>query len=381
MQCVLISHCESTAEVELTPDGTSFSRLRHQLWSALWPSLALVCELNKRAAASKSKLIVSSKTQNRGFAEAPMLPGISYYLSRFYRKDELVWRLGLYGVCAPLGGAFGGLLASGLLRIGGIGSVQGWQQIFLVECVNISLQDANRQISDDENDDCAPSRGLVTIVIGFLAYAFLPEAPNTARWLNAEEKELAVARVVSEQVDSNVLLDDIQGFKIWNNIFETQTLVLAAQFLLSNITAQGVAIFTPTIVATIFPDKNDIHKNLLSVPPYAAGVVANILLPWLSMKSKVRSPFLVFEAVLLVSVSLFSVARMFCFLAMARADFPPCFQRWLCVGCAPDIVCLRNLTFPLFFAPDAMFVGSSNGHVRYGASHVVMFAAFPWPSL
>lgn len=60
-----------------------------------------------------------------------MLPGIAYYLSRWYRKSELAFRLALYIVTAPLAGAFGGLLASGILKLKGIGSVHTWQMIFL----------------------------------------------------------------------------------------------------------------------------------------------------------------------------------------------------------------------------------------------------------
>lgn len=44
-----------------------------------------------------------------GIFEAGMLPGIAYYLSRWYRRSELAWRLGLYVVAAPLAGAFGGV--------------------------------------------------------------------------------------------------------------------------------------------------------------------------------------------------------------------------------------------------------------------------------
>lgn len=67
---------------------------------------------------------------------------MAYYLSRWYKKDELAFRLAvsfpvlsslsagvlttildaqLYVVCAPLSGAFGGLLASGILQIDSIG--------------------------------------------------------------------------------------------------------------------------------------------------------------------------------------------------------------------------------------------------------------------
>ena len=52
-----------------------------------------------------------------GMFEAGMLPGIAYYLSRWYRRSELAFRLSLYIVMAPLAGAFGGLLASAILKL------------------------------------------------------------------------------------------------------------------------------------------------------------------------------------------------------------------------------------------------------------------------
>lgn len=87
-----------------------------------------------------------------GAAESAMLPGCSYYLSRWYRKSELVFRLSLFLVASPLAGgefslvllvtrsslmlqitAFGGLLASGILKIDNIGSATRWQLIFIIE--------------------------------------------------------------------------------------------------------------------------------------------------------------------------------------------------------------------------------------------------------
>lgn len=43
-----------------------------------------------------------------GIFEAGVMPGLAYYLSRWYRKAELGFRLGLYIVMTPLAGAFGG---------------------------------------------------------------------------------------------------------------------------------------------------------------------------------------------------------------------------------------------------------------------------------
>jgi MFS family permease len=45
-----------------------------------------------------------------GVAEAGIMPGISYMLSTFYRRHELVTRVGIYASFASLAGAFGGML-------------------------------------------------------------------------------------------------------------------------------------------------------------------------------------------------------------------------------------------------------------------------------
>ena len=62
-----------------------------------------------------------------GIFEAGMMPGIAYYLSRWYRRAELAFRLGLYMTMAPLSGAFGGLLASGILKLPHFGSLRRWE--------------------------------------------------------------------------------------------------------------------------------------------------------------------------------------------------------------------------------------------------------------
>lgn len=62
-----------------------------------------------------------------GIFEAGMLPGIAYYMSRWYRRSELAFRLSLYIVMAPLAGAFGGLLASAILTLDSFGSLTRWR--------------------------------------------------------------------------------------------------------------------------------------------------------------------------------------------------------------------------------------------------------------
>lgn len=69
-----------------------------------------------------------------GLTESFQFPGLSYVVSRFYRRTEVTTRISFFMLgAAGLAGGFGGLLASGLLSLGSIGSVQSWRNIFLVE--------------------------------------------------------------------------------------------------------------------------------------------------------------------------------------------------------------------------------------------------------
>lgn len=52
-----------------------------------------------------------------GLFEGGTMPGIAFFLSNFYKRKELYFRVGIYVSSASMAGAFGGLLAAGLSRI------------------------------------------------------------------------------------------------------------------------------------------------------------------------------------------------------------------------------------------------------------------------
>jgi len=170
-------------------------------------------------------------------------------------------------VMAPLSGAFGGLLASGILKLRGFGpDLHAWRMIFGIE-------------------------GVVTIGIALAALFLLTDRPETARWLTEEEKQLAIDRVKSERVASTVVLDKITKQKLLRGI-NPVTLATAFIFLLNNITVLGLSFFLPTIVATIYPDRTTIEKHLLTVPPYVVGGFFVILITTLSWRFDHRQLFI-----------------------------------------------------------------------------------------
>ncbi|KAG5289743.1 MFS transporter [Histoplasma ohiense] len=131
-----------------------------------------------------------------------MLPGIAYYMSRWYRKSELTFRLSLYIVMAPLAGAFGGLLASAILKLSNVGSLHEWRMIFAIE-------------------------GIITCGLAIIGFFTLTDRPATALWLTQEEKDLAIARIKSERVGVTEVLDKLDTHKTIRGIFGPVTLVTA----------------------------------------------------------------------------------------------------------------------------------------------------------
>jgi len=205
-----------------------------------------------------------------------MLPGIAYYLSRWYRKSELVFRLALYVVMAPLAGAIGGLLASGILTLDRIGSAHTWRMIFLVE-------------------------GIITMLLACIAFVTLTDRPATARWLSQEEKDLAIARVKSENVGTTEVLDKLDTAKILRGIFNPNSMAVALIFLLDNVTVQGLAFFLPTIVATIYPKATTVSKQLRTTPPYFVGAFFVLLVPYFSWKMNKRLIFFIASGPLMMA--------------------------------------------------------------------------------
>ncbi|KAF2109824.1 putative MFS transporter [Lophiotrema nucula] len=210
-----------------------------------------------------------------GIFEAGMMPGIAYYLSRWYRRSELAFRLSLYIVMAPLAGAFGGLLASGILKLSHFGGLERWRMIFAIE-------------------------GIITCGLSVVSFFTLTDRPATARWLTQEEKDLAIARVKSERVGTTEVLDKLDKTKTLRGILSPVTLVTAFIFLLNNITVQGLAFFAPTIVQTIYPKDTVISQQLHTVPPYIVGAFFTVLFPFLSWRFDRRLHFFIMGAPLMM---------------------------------------------------------------------------------
>lgn len=62
-----------------------------------------------------------------GITEAGLFPGVSYYLTLWYRRYEINLRIAMFFSAATAAGAFGGLLARLINEMDGVSGYEGWR--------------------------------------------------------------------------------------------------------------------------------------------------------------------------------------------------------------------------------------------------------------
>lgn len=74
--------------------------------------------------------------------------------------------VGIFYASASLSGAFGGLLATAIIKMDGVGKLAGWRWIFILE-------------------------GIATVFIALIAWLMMPADLSTAKFFTDEERQFA----------------------------------------------------------------------------------------------------------------------------------------------------------------------------------------------
>ncbi|KAH8927917.1 MFS general substrate transporter [Atractiella rhizophila] len=199
-----------------------------------------------------------------GVAEATTLPGCTYLLGRYYRRSEIVWRIGIFvNVSAGLSGGFGGLLASGFLHVAPIAGRTTWRSIFFVE-------------------------GIITIGIGILFLFLFPADPLKTRLFNEEERELAIRRVLADQPAVRQSKEATKLTLVLRALTSVTGLACTLGFILNNIIFQGITVFLPSIIGTL-GHYTPVEIQLRTVPVYMAAVVWAVIINYISLRTRNHS--------------------------------------------------------------------------------------------
>jgi ACS family tartrate transporter-like MFS transporter len=98
-----------------------------------------------------------------GATEAGFFPGVIFYLRTWFPPAVPASVIALFMTAGPISGVVGGPISGALLDWSGRGRLAGWQWMFLME-------------------------GIPAIVLGVVAWFYLVNGPEEARWLTNEEK-------------------------------------------------------------------------------------------------------------------------------------------------------------------------------------------------
>ncbi|KAH7339653.1 major facilitator superfamily domain-containing protein [Rhizoctonia solani] len=212
-----------------------------------------------------------------GLWEGGMMPGVAYYLSTYYKRHELVLRIGIFVSASSLSGAFGGLLASALLKIPELKGIPSgaWRNIFLVE-------------------------GAITMALGLAAFYFLPGPAEKTKFLSEREKMIAIQRLVQDGGEANTAGSHAaKGDSWWRAFKSLNTWICAICFLLNNMTVQGISLFMPTLMRGM--GYSTIQSQLRTVPPYVVASVFSIAIAYGSFRTGRRGMWLLFIVPLVIT--------------------------------------------------------------------------------
>ncbi|KAI5785573.1 major facilitator superfamily domain-containing protein, partial [Peziza echinospora] len=215
-----------------------------------------------------------------GVLEAAFSPGIPFYLSFFYRREELALRIGLIVAAAPLANAYSGSLAWVITSLKT--PLAPWRLLLIAE-------------------------GFPGLVLAVVAWYWFPDGPEDQWWLTARERGIARRRVLvvrggEEEEDDEGLGDEegdgigkgVRWREVWSALVDGKNWITAMIFFSCNVSFASLPVFLPTIINDM--GYTSITTQLLTFPPYLLSFLLVILTTLLSDRHLTRSPFILLHA-------------------------------------------------------------------------------------
>lgn len=217
-------------------------RLRPSVWITIIMFAWSVCMVAQGYVSNYAGLMATRVFL--GLSEGGLFPGVSFYITQYYRRDECGIRMATFFSAATLAGAFGGILARGIAEMDGVGGRPAWSWIFALE-------------------------GLASVLVSVAAYWCIRDYPrHRPKFLTAEELDEVQRRLredtgdfADQKVEMKYVLQALRDWKIWVHMFI---------FLGCFCPIYSYSLFAPTIVRGMGYTANS--AQLMSVPPCALAL-------------------------------------------------------------------------------------------------------------
>ncbi|KAL4964330.1 major facilitator superfamily domain-containing protein [Aspergillus stella-maris] len=221
------------------PSNIMMKRSRPSLWiPSIMVAWGIVCSLMGLVHNYAGLLVARAAL---GIAEGGLFPGVTFYITMWYKRHECGFRMAIFFSAATAAGAFGGLLARGISEMDGIGGRGGWAWIFIIE-------------------------GILTFIIAIASFYVMNDYPDTAKFLNTDEKEEVQRRLkedrssLADEYDMKYFWAAVKDWKIWVHMFITIGIYTPLY---------SISLFMPTIVSSLGYENEE--AQLMTVPPYVVA--------------------------------------------------------------------------------------------------------------
>ncbi len=196
-----------------------------------------------------------------GAAEAGFVPGVILYLTYWFPAAYRGRISSLFFMAIAFSGICGGPLSGWILRsFDGLANLKDWQWLFIVE-------------------------GAPAVILGVIAYVWLDDKPEDAKWLSAEEKATIANDLRSANTNKQSHGSAQSTFKL---ALRDYRVYVAALAYFSVIAGNNVlTLWIPTIISG-FGIKDVFHIGLLSSIPFCLGALGMFVIARHSDKKQER---------------------------------------------------------------------------------------------
>lgn len=178
-----------------------------------------------------------------GAAEAGFTPGIIYYLSQWFPKENRARAMSFFYIAAAMASVVGLPISGALLEMHGTFGFAGWRWLYFVE-------------------------GVPAILLGVVVLTYLPDNIQKAKWLDYNQKNW----LLKKNKDEIPALVEGNNRKWQQIFFDSKVWILSAIWLLQAFGTIGVTLFLPQILQGISGGTN-LTVSLLSGLPFAFACI------------------------------------------------------------------------------------------------------------
>ncbi|MFC7396842.1 MFS transporter [Chelatococcus sp. GCM10030263] len=181
-----------------------------------------------------------------GAAEAGFLPGIVYYLSRWFPARERAAIMALFFLGLPLSFVVGAPVSGALLSLDGLLGIAGWKWLYLLE-------------------------GLPTVVFGILCLKVLTDRPSEAKWLSAEERNWIEGVLRAEEAERA----KVSAPTFTAALYDRRVWAFGIAYVGIIMGMYGIGLWLPQIIKQL--GYSDFVTSTISAVPYVLSAVAMIV--------------------------------------------------------------------------------------------------------